>query len=562
MKNARRPLAIRLAAVFLCAGIMFLPVTPARAYSVLSHEEVVDMAWKTTIVPMLKQRFPGITDDDIRQAHAYAYGGSVIQDIGYYPFGSHYFSDLLHYVRPQEFVDALIRDSTTPNEYAFALGALAHYCGDIIGHPAINEVTSEENPPLRHRFGRIVTYGEDPTAHIRTEFGFDVVEVAQGHYSQENYRDFIGFQVSRDLMNKAFQETYGIPVSSVLTHEDLAIGTYRRAVSSLIPKMTRLAFVSYKSQIQQATPGIEKKKFLYRLNQTEFKKDFGTEYYHTGFWGQVASGFLRLIPKVGPFKALKVTLPDPHEQDVYIKSVNSTVDRYKVYLAEIHAAPAPLPPPDAKDAADARKAADKVAKEAAAANHRVDTAHDPDDKASLARVADAMQKTSDKANAAADRTEERVAAVEVKAAAFEAKTGDPAPAFSANAIPADTPIQPPSIPNLPKLDLDTGQPSQAGEYALADQAYAKLLASLVKTASKNGPSATTVDSGIAADIQRFFAHRVPPTALPAVDKPNPKTIAKATALQAQEQTYLATLQTLISDSSAAKGASASAPSNR
>ena len=198
-----RKFSTRSAAILLSAAALLIPA-PARAYSVLSHEEVVDMAWKDTIVPMLRQRFPGITDDDIRQAHAYAYGGSVIQDIGYYPFGSRYFSDLLHYVRPQEFVEALIRDSTTPDEYAFALGALAHYCGDTIGHPAINLVTAEENPPLSHRFGRIVTYGEDPTAHIRTEFGFDVVEVAQGHYSQENYRDFIGFQVSKPLIERAF----------------------------------------------------------------------------------------------------------------------------------------------------------------------------------------------------------------------------------------------------------------------------------------------------------------------------------------------------------------------
>ncbi len=333
-----RPIAICLATFAVCATSLLLP-PPAHAYSVLSHEEVVDMAWKTNIVPMLKQRFPGITDDDIREAHAYAYGGSVIQDIGYYPFGSHYFSDLLHYVRPQEFVEALIRDSTTPDEYAFALGALAHYCGDTIGHPAVNLVTSEENPPLRTRFGHIVTYAEDPTAHIRTEFGFDVVEVAQGHYSQENYRDFIGFQVAKPLMERAFQETYGLPMNSVMTHEDLAISTYRRAVSSLIPKMTRLAFVSYKDQIQQATPGIDKKKFLYRLNQTEFKKDFGNDYYRVGFWGRVASFFLRIVPKVGPFKALKVTLPNSQEQDTYIKSVNATVDQYRLYLGAIQAAP-------------------------------------------------------------------------------------------------------------------------------------------------------------------------------------------------------------------------------
>jgi Zinc dependent phospholipase C len=524
-----RSIATRLATLAVCATALLLPA-PARAYSVLSHEEVVDMAWKTNIVPMLKQRFPGITDDDIREAHAYAYGGSVIQDIGYYPFGSHYFSDLLHYVRPQEFVEALIRDSTTPDEYAFALGALAHFCGDTIGHPAVNLVVAQENPPLSHRFGRIVTYGEDPTAHIRTEFGFDVVEVAQGHYSQENYRDFIGFQVAKPLLDRAFQETYGIPVNSVMTHEDLAIGSYRRAVSSLIPKMTRLAFVSYKDQIQKATPGIAKNKFLYRLNQTEFKKDFGNDYYRVGFWGHIASFFLRIVPKIGPFKALKVTLPNSQEQDIYIKSVNATVDQYHLYLAQIHADPAPLPPPTPQGAADARKAAESISKDAGDAKRLAADAQDQDQKAVLEKSAVKVANTAEKATAAADRTETKVAADQASDPG-----GIPA---SANAIPAGTPIQPPATPSLPELDLDTGNPSSVGEYALADQTYAKLLDQLVKpAATKTTPS---IDPQLAAAIEQFFAHPVASSAPP----PSSKVAEKAAAQERQVQADIIVLKTL------------------
>ena len=531
MKLVFRNFVPRFTSALVCAAILVGTSTPADAYSVLSHEEVVDMAWKTNIVPMLKQRFPGITDDDIREAHAYAYGGSVIQDIGYYPFGSHYFSDLLHYVRPQEFVEALIRDSTTPDEYAFALGALAHYCGDTIGHPAINIVTAEENPPLSHRFGRIVTYGEDPTAHIRTEFGFDVVEVAQGHYSQENYRDFIGFQVSKPLMEKAFQETYGIPMSSVMTHEDLAIGTYRRSVSSLIPKMTRLAFVSYKKQIQQAAPGIDKRKFLYRLNQTEFKKDFGTDYYHVGFFGHIASFFLHIVPKIGPFKALKVTLPDAQEQDTYIKSVNATVDEYRRDLAAIQAAPAPLPPPTPQSAADARKSAELVTKDAAEAKRLAAEERNPSEKAQLDRVAVKVETTAQKATAVADRTETRVGADQ--ASRLGVIPG------SANSIPVGTPIQPPTVPSLPELDLDTGNPSAVGEYALADQTYGKLLDELVKP-KKGAPA--TVDPQLASAIEQFFAHRVPSTAPP----PSRKVEKRAAEQEQQVQADLAILKTLQS----------------
>ncbi len=221
---------LRICCLLLLAIRLIFP-EPADAYSVLSHEEVVDMAWLPHIVPLLRARFPGLTEDQVREAHAFAYGGSVIQDIGYYPFGSHEFSDLLHYVRTGDFVSALIRESSNPDEYAFALGALAHYCGDVVGHPAVNSVTAEEYPKLRQRFGSIVTYENDKTAHIRTEFGFDVAEVAHGRYSQQNYRDFIGFQVAKEVMERAFQETYGVPLNSIMKHEDLAIGSYRRAVS-------------------------------------------------------------------------------------------------------------------------------------------------------------------------------------------------------------------------------------------------------------------------------------------------------------------------------------------
>lgn len=325
-----------IAVTLLLASLLMLPQS-ADAYSVLSHEEVVDMAWLPHIVPLLRARFPNLSDDDLREAHAYAYGGSVIQDIGYYPFGSHQFSDILHYVRTGDFVSTLIRDSTNADEYAFALGALAHYCGDVVGHPAINHVTSEEYPKLRSRFGDVVTYGENPVAHLRTEFGFDVVEVAHGRYSQENYRDFIGFQVSKPLLERAFLETYGVPVDSIMKHEDLAIGSYRHAVSGLIPKMTTVALVSYKDQIEKENPGFDRTKFVYRLRRTEYEKEYGKQYVHPGFGSRILAYFIQIMPKVGPFKAFRIMVPNSTEQDLYLKSVNNTVDKYNGYLVQIKA---------------------------------------------------------------------------------------------------------------------------------------------------------------------------------------------------------------------------------
>ncbi len=334
MKNS--PKRIQVSSLLLLVLLLLLP-RPANAYAVLSHEEVVDMAWPKYIVPLLRARFPNLSDDDLRKAHAYAYGGSVIQDIGYYPFGNHQFSDLLHYSRTGDFVSTLIRESSNLDEYAFALGALAHYCGDVNGHPIVNEVTADEYPKLRNRFGKVVTYGEDPVAHVRTEFGFDVVEVAHGRYSQQNYRDFIGFQVAKDLLNRAFLETYGIPMDSLIKDEDLSIGSYRRAVSGLIPRMTTVALVTYRPQIEKENPGFDAAKFRYRLRRTEFEKDYGKQYARPGVGSRMLAFVIDIVPKVGPLKVFALKVPSPAEQDLYVKSINKTVDSLDTYLSNIKA---------------------------------------------------------------------------------------------------------------------------------------------------------------------------------------------------------------------------------
>jgi hypothetical protein len=322
----------------------FAAPRPADAYSLLSHEEVVDMAWPHYILPLLQQRYPGLTPSQLTECHAYAYGGSVIQDMGYYPFGDKEFSNLLHYVRTGDFVDALLRDSTTPDEYAFALGALSHYYGDTIGHLTVNIITGEEYPRLRSRFGRFVTYGDNETAHLRNEYGFDVVEVAHGAYSQQNYRDFIGFQVAEPLMNRAFAETYGLPIEDVLKHEDLSISSYRYSVSKLIPKMTKLALAGYGDQIQKATPSFAKEKFIYRLRRTDFEKQYGKQYLRPSFGDRVVAFFLDIVPKVGPFSALKLHLPNSAQQTQYLASFNTVENAYRAEITTVAAAPAADPP--------------------------------------------------------------------------------------------------------------------------------------------------------------------------------------------------------------------------
>ncbi len=318
-------------AAFLFFVFLFV-VRLCPAYSVLTHEEIVDLLWKDQIEPLLKKRFPEATEEDLRKAHAFAYGGCVIQDMGYYPFGSKQFSDLTHYVRSGDFIVNLIQESADLNEFAFALGALSHYAADTIGHPTINRVVTIEFPKLGKRYGERATYADSPKSHIRTEFGFDMVQVAKNRYTSDRYHDFIGFEVSKDLLNRAFLKTYGLQLTDVFGDPDLAVGTFRRAISIVIPEMTRVALLARKQAIVKDTPNFNKKKFLYYLSRKQYEKDWGKGYRKPGTGTRILAFFLRIVPKVGPFSALAFKIPTQHAEDMYIKSVDSTVEDYSQLL--------------------------------------------------------------------------------------------------------------------------------------------------------------------------------------------------------------------------------------
>jgi Zinc dependent phospholipase C len=304
------------------------------SYSVLTHEEIVDLLWKDQITPLLLKRFPHSTPDDLKQAHAYAYGGSLVQDMGYYPFGNAYFSDLVHYVRSGDFVIALLEQSSDVNEYAFALGALAHYASDNMGHPTINQVVAISFPKLRKKFGNEVTYADDHKAHIRTEFGFDMVQVAKNRYTSDRYHDFIGFEVSKPVLERAFQQTYDLKIQDVFGDEDLAIGTFRRSISLVIPEMTRVALLNRKNEVIRDTWNSNEKTFLYHISRTNYQKEWGKGYRKPGFGSRVLAFFLRIVPKVGPFKALSFKIPTTKTEDMYIKSINQSIEEYGTLLKQ------------------------------------------------------------------------------------------------------------------------------------------------------------------------------------------------------------------------------------
>jgi len=324
--------------LFLAALIVLFAVPPARAYSVLAHEAIVDTAWDATIRPLLMKRFPRTTPDGLIEAHSYAYGGSVIQDLGYYPFGNKFFSNLLHYTRSGDFVETMIRDARSVNELAFALGALAHFVGDTTGHPeAVNPSVPILFPKLGAKFGNEVTYVQAPKQHIITEFSFDIVQTASGTYQSDGYRRFIGFRVAKPLLERAFLETYGVEIKDVFPSEDRAISTYRYSVSQIIPALTKAAWRDKQKEIAALIPNVQQRVFVFQYGRTDFEREYGRDYDKPALFARFLAVIYRIVPKFGPLKPLSFKAPTPEAQDMFIRSFKETALRYRTALQRVAA---------------------------------------------------------------------------------------------------------------------------------------------------------------------------------------------------------------------------------
>jgi hypothetical protein len=326
------------ACLVVIASVMALP-SPLPAYSVLTHEAIIDAAWPGTLRPLLLKRFPDATADQLREAHAYAYGGAIIQDMGYYPFGSKFFSDLVHYTRSGDFVLALLKDAQESNvldDYAFALGALSHYASDNLGHPvAVNRTVPMVYPKLGAKFGPQVTYEDNPAAHLKTEFGFDVIEVARGQYANDAYHDFIGFKVAKPLLERAFEQTYCVPLKNLFTNLDLALGTYRWSVSQAIPEMTKAAWAAKKKEIQTLQAGMTRRRYVYRISVAAYQKDWDDKYQRPGPGARLLAFLFRLVPKIGPLKVFAFKVPPAAAEKMFVTSLDDTVRRYREFLENV-----------------------------------------------------------------------------------------------------------------------------------------------------------------------------------------------------------------------------------
>jgi Zinc dependent phospholipase C len=318
-------------------GVALLLGMPAQcsAYAVLAHEALIDVAWDASIRPLLEKRFPGATKEQLREAHGYAYGGAIIQDMGYYPHGNMFFSDLAHYVRSGDFVIALLRDAKNINEYAFALGALSHYAADNDGHRlGTNRAVPVLYPKLDKKYGEVVTYEEDPLAHVKTEFGFDVIQVAKERYAPDGYHDFIGFGVTPRLLEQAFQETYGLQLKTVLKDQDKVLGSYRYDVSKLIPKATRIAWALKKDEIMKDEPGITKRRFLYHISRASYEREWGKDYLKPTPWEKFLAFLYKILPKFGPLKVLQLRTPTPQTEQMFEASFVAALHRYEDLLRQ------------------------------------------------------------------------------------------------------------------------------------------------------------------------------------------------------------------------------------
>jgi hypothetical protein len=311
--------------VVLLAAIVCAP-REAAGYSVLTHEANIDAVWESTIRPLLARKFPRATQEELKHARAFAYGGSVIQDLGYYPFGSHFFSNLLHYVRTGDFVEAMIKEARDVDEYAFALGALAHYAADNAGHPeAVNKAVALMFPKLRAKYGDVITYEKSPATHVLVEFSFDVVQAAAGAYASEAYHDFIGFEVSKPLLER----------KDLFLNTDLTFGSYRRAISDTIPNITRVAWRDKREAIQKVMPGMARERFVFNLSRRDYERDFGHDYQRPGLLTRFLGVVYKLLPKIGPLRPLKFETPTPEAESLFLASFKDTRERYQASLQAV-----------------------------------------------------------------------------------------------------------------------------------------------------------------------------------------------------------------------------------
>jgi hypothetical protein len=320
----------------LCIPLMIAWPPSGKAYWVLTHHQLIDQAWNTVIVPILLNRFPSLTAEQLRKAHAYAYGGCIVQDFGYYPFANAFFSDLTHYVRTGDFVQKLFEHAHTANEFAFAIGALSHYVGDSIGHSrATNPSVAITFPKLRAKYGSSVNYAQGKHQHSEVEWAFDADQAAKLRLAPAAYVQDIGLEVPREQLAAAFYETYGIPLREIVSGPFPAMKTFRFGGRSFLPHFTYAEAVLHKGQFPADTPGPELEQYERQIGQ--LPKEEGWDQYRRkpGIRIHLLSVLIVIVPKIGMLQMLAIKGPTEETERAYIASVNLSTAALAVYLQRL-----------------------------------------------------------------------------------------------------------------------------------------------------------------------------------------------------------------------------------
>jgi len=302
---------------------------PSHSFSILAHEAIIDAAWTSQMRPLLQKKYPGVTALQLDSAHAYAYGGSLVADMGYMPFGCPYFTNLLHYVRSGDYVTSLLNNAQNVNEYAFALGALSHYMADKYGHAlATNVSVGIIDPKLKQKFGDVVTYDNDHTSHSSLEFAYDVIQTVKGNYASTAYHNFIGFNIATQLVRKSFLEVYGQNLSTVFPNFESAINTFRWGVRDFFPELANAAWKSDKVGIKESNQSVTRKTFNYAMPQGAFNKQFGKAYDKSGRVARWLAQTIQRLPKIGFLKKMGFKYPGKECEELFLKSMDSIMVNY------------------------------------------------------------------------------------------------------------------------------------------------------------------------------------------------------------------------------------------
>jgi hypothetical protein len=323
--------------IFFCVLFIssFVFSVTVSGFGVLTHEAIIDASWDQSIKPLLKKKFPNATEADLKEAHAYVFGGSIIPDIGYHPFGSILFTHLFHYVRTGDFIEALINESDSLNDYAFALGALCHYIADSYGHPlGTNHVVPLVFPKVREKYGDVVNYEQAPLKHIRVEYGFDVLQTAKGKYDKDEYHNFVDFKMRDSLLEKAFFKTYGLHIKDVFNSYSISVSSFRFTVKSLIPEMTRDAWKARKSAIIKLSPLATEENFYYKIDRKSYKREYKTKFNLKSTFITVIIG---VLPKWGPLAMFRFKEPTEEGEKIYDQTFATVVAKYNAAVKKLAA---------------------------------------------------------------------------------------------------------------------------------------------------------------------------------------------------------------------------------